>query len=309
MKENALSDEDKSFIDIPTFSAYSGKKRKRVKFKINKKSVKNDYEEAETFNNNFGNITETQEQYLGPDIDSIRNMIFDKNVIDEVKKDEEKKNEEINNEVEGVEEKQFGRKKKDSKRTGKHNKYSGDNLFRKCKGIILNSLFKLINNIIIEQYGNEECEKHNLKLLKINQSQIINSEVDFNKGFMHKKLKDIFSEDITQRFKRYNIDHNKNLIKYLLNESNEDKRKLFNKIFNLTFLDCLNHFRGTKIIKELDNLTKYEDVCKEFEEDEDYLCSFKYYIENYEKIMDIKKPRKKKKEKEKQKQKQKENNK
>lgn len=73
------------------FQHILAKKEKRVKFKINKKSVKNDYEEAETFNNNFGNITETQEQYLGPDIDSIRNMIFDKNVIDEVKKDEEKK--------------------------------------------------------------------------------------------------------------------------------------------------------------------------------------------------------------------------
>ena len=295
MKENVLSDEDKSLIEIPTFSAYSAKKRKRVKFKINKKSVKTDYEETETLNNNFCNITDAQEQFLGPDLDSIRYMTFDKNAIDEVKKDEEKKNEEIKYEREEVEEKQYGRIKKDSKRVGKHNKYSGDNLFRKCKGIILNSLFKLINKIIIEQYGNEECEKHNLKLLKINQSQIINSEVDFNKGFMKKKLSDIFSEGITQRFKRYNIDHNKNLIKYLLNEANEDKRKLFNTIFNLTFLDCLNHFRGTKIIKELDNLTKYEEVCKGFEEDEDYLCSFKYYIENYEKIMDIKKPRKKKK--------------
>ena len=295
MKENVLSDEDKSLIEIPTFSAYSAKKRKRVKFKINKKSVKTDYEETEILNNNFYNISEAQEQFLGPDLDSIRYMTFDKNAIDEVKKEEEKKKEEIKYEREEVEEKQYGRIKNGSKRVGKHNKYSGDNLFRKCKGIILNSLFKLINKIITEQYGNEECEKHNLKLLKINQSQIINSEVDFNKGFMRKRLSDIFSEGITQRFKRYNIDHNKNLIKYLLNEANEDKRKLFNTIFNLTFLDCLNHFRGTKIIKELDKLTKYEEVCKEFEEDEDYLCSFKYYIENYEKIMDIKKPRKKKK--------------
>ena len=307
MKENVLSDEEKSFMEIPTFSAYSTKKRKRIKFKINKKSVKTDYEELDAFNNNFCNITENQEQFLGPDLDSIRYMTFGKNAIDEVKKNEEKKNDDIKYEFVEVEEKKFGRKRKGSKRTGKHNKYSGDNLFRKCKGIILNSLFKLINNIIMEEYGNEECEKHNLKLLKINQSQIINSEVDFNKGFMNKRLRDIFSEDITQRFKRFNIDHNKNLIKYLLNEANEKKRKLFYKIFNLTFLDCLNHFRGTKKIKELDNLTKYEDVCQEFEEDEDYLCSFKYYIENYEKIMDNKKPRKKKKEKEKEKEK--ENNK
>ena len=41
---------------------------------------------------------------------------------------------------------------------------------------------------------------------------------------------------------------------------------------------------------------KYEDACKNFEEDEDYLDSFKFYIENYEKIIESKKPRKKKKE-------------
>lgn len=291
MKENALSDEEKSFVEIPTFSACSAKKKKILKFKNNKRSVKTDYEEFETFNNNFSNITETQEQYLGPDFDSIKYLTFDKNIIEADKKGEEKKKEEIKYEGE---EKKFGRKRKDSKRIGKHNKYSGDNLFRKCKGVILNSLFKLINNIIIEEYGREHCEKNNFKLLKINQSQIINSEVEFNKAFMNKRLRNIFSEDITQRFKRYNNDHNKNLIKYLLNEKDEQKRKLFNTIFNLTFLDCLNHFRGTNYIKELDNLTKYEDICKIFEEDEDYLCSFKYYIENYEKIMDIKKPRKKK---------------
>lgn len=296
MKENALSDEDKSFIEIPTFSACSGKKRKRIKFKINKKSVKTDYEEFDAFNNNFCNITETQEQYLGPDFDSIKYMTFDKNLIDEAKKFQEKKNGEAK--CDG-EEKQFGRIRKGSERVGKHNKYSGDNLFRKCKGVILNSLFKLINNIIIEKYGSEECDKKDLKLLKINQNQIINSEVKFNKNFIHKRLKEIFSEDITQRFKRYNADHNKYLIINLLNEKDEDKRNLFNKIFNLTFLDCLNHFRGTKIIKELENLTKYEDICKGFEEDEDYLCSFKYYIENYEKIMENKKSRKKKNEKKK----------
>ena len=78
MKENVLSDEEKSFMEIPTFSAYSTKKRKRIKFKINKKSVKTDYEELDPFNNNFCNITENQEQFLGPDLDSIRYMTFGK---------------------------------------------------------------------------------------------------------------------------------------------------------------------------------------------------------------------------------------
>ena len=91
------------------------------------------------------------------------------------------------------------------------------------------------------------------------------------------------------------MDHNKKLIKSLLNDKDKQKRNLFEKIFNLTFLQCLRHFRGSEHIKELEKLTKYEDVCKSLEDDEDYLYTFKYYIENYEKIMEKKKSRNKKK--------------
>ena len=189
----------------------------------------------------------------------------------------------------------FGRKKKDSLETGKHNKYSGDNLFRKCKGIILNSLYVLINKIIAENYKDDpHYDKNTKKLLKINHRQIINSDVQFNKEFINKKIGDIFSDDITLRCRRFNIKHNAILIQSLMNEKDEAKRILFRKIFNLTFLDSLNHFRGTKLIKELNGLKKYDEVCKKFEEDEDYLYSFKYYIDNYEKIMENKKWRKKK---------------
>ena len=111
---------------------------------------------------------------------------------------------------------------------------------------------------------------------------------------MNKTLKDIFSENVTLRCSRYDIAHNKNLINSLLSEEDKDKQNLFKKIFNLTFLDCLKHFRGTKTIKELNNLVKYDEICKRFEEDEDYLYSFKFYIENYEKIMENKKSRSKK---------------
>ena len=189
----------------------------------------------------------------------------------------------------------FGRKKKNSSEIGKHNKYSGDNLIRKCKGIILHYLYILINNIIAENYKYDfNYNEKTKKLLKINQSQIINSDVDFNKDFLNKTLKDIFSENVTLRCSRYDIAHNKNLINSLLSEEDKDKQNLFKKIFNLTFLDCLKHFRGTKTIKELNNLVKYDEICKRFEEDEDYLYSFKFYIENYEKIMENKKSRSKK---------------
>ena len=277
-------------INIPTFSFSSTIKCKKKKIKSNnKKNDKEDYEELsiiKRLNNNNENINgiTDNEDYPIETLNKI--MTFNKNLLME----EDKKMEKI--------EIKFGRKKKNSSEEGKHNKYSGDNLVRKCKGVILHNLYILINNIITENYENEKgYDKKRIKLLKINQNQIINSDVKFNKEFLHKQLKDIFSEKVSQRCSTYCSDHNKILINALLNEENTEKRELFTKIFNLTFLDCLEHFRGTKYIKELNNLIKYDDICKIFEDDEDYLYSFKFYIENFEKIIDKKRERKKKEKK------------
>ncbi len=286
MKENEyfIGEEKSNFnesINIPTFSITSTRKYTRRKRRIKK----NDEDEFTFFrmNNNINNINPEQE--IGHDLQPLTKFLQMKNK--ELPIFEEKKI--VKNKL------KFGRKKKDSLETGKHNKYSGDNLFRKCKGIILNSLLVLINKIIAENYKDDpNYDKNTKKLLKINHRQIINSDVQFNKEFINKKIGDIFSDDITLRCRRYNIKHNEILIQNLINEKDETKRILFRKIFNLTFLDCLNHFRGTKLIKELNGLRKYDEVCKNFEEDEDYLYSFKYYIENYEKIMENKKWRKKK---------------
>ena len=296
MKENdSFSEEDKSnineSINIPTFSIASTKKYKKRKI-INKKNDKDDeYEELTCYKINNNNIEKINEPIIDQDLrmnleDINKIMTFDKdkdkNLIIEDKKIQKSKI-------------RFGRKKKNSSEIGKHNKYSGDNLIRKCKGIILYYLYVLINNIIDENYKYDfNYNEKTKKLLKINQSQIINSDVDFNKDFLNKTLKDIFSENVTLRCSRYDIAHNKNLINSLLSEEDKDKQNLFKKIFNLTFLDCLKHFRGTKTIKELNNLVKYDEICKRFEEDEDYLYSFKFYIENYEKIMENKKSRSKK---------------
>lgn len=61
--------------------------------------------------------------------------------------------------------------------------------------------------------------------MKINQSQVVNSNVKFNQQFLYKKLKDIFSEDVSAKCTRYNKDHNKKLINSLLNEKDKIKKK------------------------------------------------------------------------------------
>ena len=301
MKENdSFSEEeenkskDMESINIPTFSMTGIRKYKKRKNKFKRKNDKGESVELTFYhinnNNKLENTNEMIVNELGPDLEPINNLL-------QLDRDKEKQKNFYMEEENLIEKskKQFGRKKKNSKETGKHNKYSGDNLIRKCKGVILHSLYLLINNIIAEKYKSDKnYDEKKKKLMKINQFQIINSDVEYNKAFINKKLKDIFSENITLRCSRYNLDHNEKLIKSLLNDKDKEKKNLFNKIFNLTFLDCLKHFRGTETIEELKDLTKYEDVCKEFEKDEDYLYSFKFYIDHYEKIMENKKSRTKK---------------
>ena len=300
MKGNDSSiDEEKSncneSIILPTFSIASTARNRKRKIKFNKKNDKDELEELSYYklnnNNILENINEPISQEMRPEMDTINKLInFYKDKENDFSFKEEPK--------EAKKKLKFGRKRKNSSEIGKHNKYSGDNLIRKCKGVLLHCLYVLINKIIADNYKNEAGYNQKLKkLLKINQKQIINSDVQFNKEFINTKLKDIFSDKVTMRCSRYNLEHNKNLIKSLLTERNLEKRNLFEKIFNLTFLDCLKHFRGTTNIKELKDLTKYDEICRNFEEDEDYLYSFKFYIENYEKIINNKKSRIKKGEK------------
>ena len=192
--------------------------------------------------------------------------------------------------------KKQGRKKKECKEQGNHNKYTSDNIIRKCKTILINLLFNLINKKIREILAKEKGYISTRKrLMKMRQTQIANSSVQYNQSFLYKTLKDIFSENLSSRCSNYPINHNKDLIKELLNEKDLNRRKFFNDLFNLTFLNCIEHFRGTKSFYCLEGLEKYKQISNKLGGDEDYKDSFLSYIENFEKIIGNKKSRKSKK--------------
>jgi hypothetical protein len=194
------------------------------------------------------------------------------------------------------EEKNYGRKKKSNEGLGEHNKFSDDNLIRRSKHFILDSIFNYINKKIKILYSNEST--NNLKkkqLLKLSQKSVETSKVEYNKIFIYKTLQSIFSENVSTRYSRFSINHNKNLIEYLLNEKDEKKRLIFYKIFNLTFLDCLKHFRGTIFIEELDGMKKFNEYLNETDfgyNSDEYKKILEIFINNYEKIIMEKKPRK-----------------
>ena len=189
--------------------------------------------------------------------------------------------------------KKYGRKKKGDNSIGKHNKYSNDNIRRKIKHIVLKNFVSFFNEKIKLIYNGDIGENiYKKELLSLNKEVKWESSVRFNQILLKRTLKDIYSDNITTRFTNFPKDHNINLIQKLVNEKDEEKRKYFIKLFNLTFLDCLNHFRGSAFINELNGMKCFNDVQKDFNDDQEYKTILEYHINNFDKTLKILKPRK-----------------
>ena len=193
---------------------------------------------------------------------------------------------------------------KDKKKNGTtHTKFANDNMIRKIKFIIIEHMMDFINKKIEEMYKNIGIGTRIKKLFKMKKDQVSITSIKYNVDFLNKKLKDIFSENITKRYSNYLPEKNKYLIEELINEQDEEKKIYFNELFNLTFLDCLEHFINKKSIPILQDLELFEDIIKVPEkskkknlnanEEDDYIKTLQDYLENYEYILRKKKPRKK----------------
>ena len=200
------------------------------------------------------------------------------------------------------EKKKCGRKKKnDGNNKIEHNKFSDDNLRRKIKHLVLKYIFILINNIISVIFeGNIGKGIFKKELRTINYSQKANVSIAFERNFLTKKLKDIFSENITGRICNYPKDYNRKLIYKLTNDNDESKRNYFINLFNLDFFQCLKHFRGEIKVDILEGLTCFNDIKDEIKnkydkDGEEYYETLEYYLNNYEEIINKKRPRKSRK--------------
>ena len=186
-----------------------------------------------------------------------------------------------------------GRKKKDSLIKGNHNKYSTDNLLQKVRRIIIQNLLIFINSTIYEIYKNEpDYDREKDKLMKMKQDQIVRSNIELNKNFLKETIEHIFSKDISSKYKKFNPAHNRNLIFKLLNDNNIKRRQIFHNLFTKTFLECLEHIRGTKKINELEGINTFDKYKENSQDDYDYLDSLDFMLKGYEIIYRNKKGRK-----------------
>ena len=239
------------------------------------------------------------------------NFIINENINDENGNNEEEKSpffacaiqNEIQNEnninqqyIDNSEMEQTLLSKKKERTKKKHStKYDDDYMRRRCKHIVLDNLNEFINKQIRIAFNNNIGKGICIKQLQnLNQKQKSEPNIEFNKRFLNKTIKEIFSEKISGRFTNFPPNHNFNLINQLLKDDNPNIKAYFSNLFSLTFIQCLGHFRGTEFHNELIGMKVLKDEC-ELIDDEDYVKNLEYYFNNYEMIINNKKSRKSKK--------------
>jgi hypothetical protein len=220
--------------------------------------------------------------------DSIYNKIFDIKTSKETVSKDTKVAENTKNskkKKEGKHSKETRKRGRNPKESGKHNKFSDDNIRRKIKRILINELQEFINNKINDFYDKNIGQGFfKKKLLPMSQKQISDASSLFNKEFLNKSLKDIFSENISTRNKILPLNFNKLVIEKLINEQEETKRVYFQNLFSLTFIQCLRHFRGEEKINELSGLNGIDKIQEKYNFNDDYFETLTFYFFNYENI-------------------------
>jgi hypothetical protein len=191
------------------------------------------------------------------------------------------------------------RQRTEKKGKNTHSKFTYNNLKRESKHLVIENVMDFINKKIEIVYDGKIGDGlFKKQLLKLNQDQKKNSNAEFNQLFLSRTLKEILSENITKRIKFYNEDHNKKLIEQLI----EEKRDEFESLFNLTFLDCLEHFTGKKKVEELDRLTLFSElkdsILEKYKTDgESYYNNLELFMKEFQRKINNSKPRKRKEQK------------
>ena len=173
-----------------------------------------------------------------------------------------------------------------------------DGCVKKVRILAINSIIAFINQLIRivtnNNIGKGICEQ---QLVQINKKDLTHSSVEEDKIFLNKKLKEILSST-SKKYSQFLESKNKELIEDLINS--EDNGKLFQELFDLSFLDCLEHINDKKNIKLLNGFPTIDEIIqnKKKKLSKNDIDKLKSCFENYEELVKNRKPRKSKNHKE-----------
>ena len=140
-----------------------------------------------------------------------------------------------------------------------------DLLRKKLKTHVLKNSLKFINDKIRKK-------GYKIKIKKVESSSIKNQKIDFEKKFMYKTLGDIFSSRVSCKYTSGVKDHEKhNKTKIDKLKSKDDK---FKKIFDIKYIECLNHFIGKDYNEELIGMKTIQKMDFKNEKEKQRLINF-----------------------------------
>ena len=186
-----------------------------------------------------------------------------------------------------------------------HDKYSQDNIIKKIKAKLLLYVVKFFNNLL----KNSNFGKKKYKLYKIDYKYIKQLKKEEDLKIFKMTLQDLFSLEISPKYKNISQLHNKNTIDEII-----EKRELCNYqaivfALNLSFKEWMELFTYKKNIYEIrKNYEDFENIIKEIEKsmiyvevlltkileknDNHFLSMFTFFLYNYEEWFSIKRERK-----------------
>jgi hypothetical protein len=225
----------------------------------------------------------------------IEEVIFNVKIIESKKK-------ENNEEIKSNKKPKRGRHPKNVPKNNdndtKRNKYAKDNIARKIKTNFFNFFIVNLLNIIIKRvYG-----KQIYLVRKFNQQLVTDVSIEFNIDLFNSKIRNLLNQEISNKYKKIELDNNKKILKSL------EKNPIFNKILNITVNEIYSLFINDnykEIISNVFNIDKkeiyFENVTgkiielKEKGEEEKYIENFKDFAYNIYLVFDKSKKRKQRK--------------
>jgi hypothetical protein len=225
----------------------------------------------------------------------IEEVIFNVKIIESKKK-------ENNEEIKSNKKPKRGRHPKNVPKNNdndtKRNKYAKDNVARKIKTNFFNFFIVNLLNIIIKRvYG-----KQIYLVRKFNQQLVTDVSIEFNIDLFNSKIRNLLNQEISNKYKKIELDNNKKILKSL------EKNPIFNKILNITVNEIYSLFINDnykEIISNVFNIDKkeiyFENVTgkiielKEKGEEEKYIENFKDFAYNIYLVFDKSKKRKQRK--------------
>ena len=244
----------------------------KTESKTDQSNEKNKMTEEKNLNNNIINNKENKQEIINKDeIDFIMNGFTNINLEVEYL---------LNNINNNNDEKKILGKKRKKKLL------CGDNLIKNTRITLLQYIFDFINEkiriLLNNDIGKSICLKQFVKITKID---LYHSNVEYDKNFLNKKLKDILSFKISGKYSNYLEEHNINLVQYLI--SHEKIGNYFQSLFDLSFLNCLDYINGKKNYDLLNGLAKVDEIIEKEEKDlDDYEKIFyKDFIKDYDNII------------------------